>query len=206
MDASLARCTSDRGLRGDAAAIASRLAMGVVLAASTIAPSPAWASGDDERAAAELKSRGNADMDSGAYADAVARYRASYQRRRDPALLYDLGTAYERLGDYPRALVYLEEFGRVAPASLRERVPALERIIEDARARVLRVDDPRPRAPDAPSRQGTQGSIVTRWWFWTGVGVVLVSGVAVAIALAQNHAASSGEAAPSQAAGPIFAW
>ena len=44
----------------------------------------------------------------------------------------------------------------------------------------------------SPTRGGSSGSVLTRWWFWTGVGVVVAGVVVGAVALA------SGESAPPQ--------
>ncbi len=271
MDASPARSTSELRLRGGAAALAAVMAMGTASATFTAAPVSAWASSGDDSRATELKSRGDADMDSGAYADAITSYRASYERRRDPALLYDIGTAYERLGDYPNALAYLEEFALAAPPDLRARVPALERIIAGVRASVARlriacdvagarimvrgvwrgttplrddivlapgparvelfadghrpfvhdvgliagrettvrvalVDDDRVSTSAPPSHGDTPGSIVNRWWFWTGVGAVVLGGMAVAVALAQNHSQASGDMPAEQPSMPFVRW
>jgi tetratricopeptide (TPR) repeat protein len=89
--------------------------------------------------AASLRAHGDAEMDAGAFADAIASYRASYDLSRNPALLYDIGSAYERLGDYPRSLAYLEQFSRVASPDLLDRVPRLDQLIGAVRAKLARV-------------------------------------------------------------------
>jgi tetratricopeptide (TPR) repeat protein len=91
------------------------------------------------QAAAELRAHADAAMDGGAFADAIASYRASYELSRNAALLYDIGSAYEHLGDYPRALAYLDQFARVAPADLKDRVPRLDQLIETVRAKLAHV-------------------------------------------------------------------
>ncbi len=107
-------------------------------------------------------------MDGGSYADAITSYRASYELSRNPALLYNIGSAYERLGDYPRALAYLEQFSLVAPEELRSRVPALSEILASVRGRLARVlvgcNVPGARVIVRGSWKGTtplEGSIVT---------------------------------------------
>jgi hypothetical protein len=109
-------------------------------AALSLAPSPARAAEGphvtDEQKAASLKARADAEMDGGAFADAITSYRASYEISRNPALLYNIGNAYERLGDYPRALAYLEQFSIVASLELRGRVPALASLIATVRGRL----------------------------------------------------------------------
>jgi hypothetical protein len=83
-----------------------------------------------------MKARADAEMDGGAFAEAITSYRASYELSRNPALLYNIGSAYERLGDYPRALAYLEQFSIVASLELRGRVPALAGLIAGVRGRL----------------------------------------------------------------------
>jgi tetratricopeptide (TPR) repeat protein len=95
------------------------------------APQGVEAPSDD---ATELKARGDASMDAGEWADAIDAYRASYDLTRDPALLYNIGHAYARLGEYPEALAYLEQFAAVAPADLRARAPRVDGLIAMVRA------------------------------------------------------------------------
>jgi hypothetical protein len=225
--------------------------------------------------ASDLKVRADAAMDDGAYADAIAGYHASYEISRNPALLYNIGSAYERLGDYPHALVYLEQFSAVASSGLKARVPALGDLIASLRlrlahvtvgcnvagARVLvrgswrattplavdipvlpglaRVDvladgyqryshevflaagketrldafllsnvtfgspPPEPRR-DADAKSGG-GGLETKWWFWTGLGVVVAAGATVGIVLATTHH-SDGSQPTTQTAVPLLSW
>jgi tetratricopeptide (TPR) repeat protein len=113
----------------------------VALAATACAPArttrstPSLAvstSGDTE----ELKARGDTAMDEGAYAEAIVSYKASYATTRNPALLYNIGHAYSRLGEYVVALAYLEQFATVAPPELLARVPRLADLIANVRGHV----------------------------------------------------------------------
>ena len=46
--------------------------------------------------------------------------------------------------------------------------------------------------------------VLAKWWFWTGVGVVVAGGVATAIALTTDKSASKGDAfSPSQVSAPL---
>jgi hypothetical protein len=121
-------------------ALAAQLAVAHVLIAHGVARADD-ASTDAGRAqmAADLRARADAAMDGGSFADAVVSYRASYELLRNPALLYNIASAYERLGDYPRALSYLEQFSRAAPADLKARVPRLDDLIASVRAKLARV-------------------------------------------------------------------
>jgi tetratricopeptide (TPR) repeat protein len=212
-------------------------------------------------------------MDDGAYAEAIAGYHASYEISRNPALLYNIGSAYERLGDFPRALAYLEQFSAVASAGLKARVPALGDLIASLRSRLARVTvgcnvagarvlvrgswrATTPRALDisvlpglarvdvvadgyqrfsrevllepgketrldavllssaaftsareAPPepRRNADGGLETKWWFWTGLGVVVAAGATVGIVLATTHH-SDGAEATAHAAAPLLSW
>ena len=247
----------------------------VLVTALVVAPGTARAANRPEPApsetAAELKARADAAMDGGAFADAITSYRASYEISGNPALLYNIGNAYERLGDYPRALAYLEQFSLVAPLDLRARVPALATLIASVRARLARVfvgcnvpgarvlvrgtwrgtiplassvtampglarvevvaDGYRPFTTDvvlsadretrveaalvnrtifAPvAHEGAprpDGGIATKWWFWTGVGVVVAGGAtALVVALASSHG-SGGQPSAAHAQAALVSW
>jgi hypothetical protein len=122
MQSSIGRSTFERAL---AATLAAQIAMAPGLAAAAGSPT-----------AAQLRSRGDAAMDDGAFASAIEVYRASYELSRDPALLYNVGNAYEHLGDYPDALTYLERFAVTAGPELKARVPRLDDLLESLRARL----------------------------------------------------------------------
>ncbi len=112
------------------------LAMQTVVVAST---AQAQSQAQARPSAAELKTRGDAAMDQGAFAAAILEYRSSYELSDKPALLYNIASAYERLHDYPHALSYFERFASLAPAELRARVPRLQELIASVRERLARV-------------------------------------------------------------------
>jgi hypothetical protein len=46
--------------------------------------------------------------------------------------------------------------------------------------------------------------ITTKWWFWTGIGVVVAGGAALTVALLSEKKAGSGDGfSPSQVSGPL---
>jgi hypothetical protein len=186
-------------------------------------------------------------MDEGAFAAAILSYRSSYELSHSPALLYNIGSAYERLGDYPRALTYLERFAVVAPPELKARVPRLDELVDSVRARLARIvvqcsiqgariflrgewqgTTPLPgdimappgdahfevvadgyhpyvqelallagkearidavlvpelvaHSAPSPRREPPASSPITsKWWFWTGVGLVVAGGTAAVV-------------------------
>jgi hypothetical protein len=100
---------------------------------------PSFARADDKPSAAELRSRADDAMNRGAFAAAILTYRTSYALSPSPALLYNIGNAYEHLGDYPHALSYLQRFADAAPPSVKARVPQLDQLIESLRRRLSRL-------------------------------------------------------------------
>ena len=117
-------------------AIASAASFGVTLAA----PAPALAqSASDKQQAAELKKKGDAAMVSLRYEEAIDAYKKAYDITGDPALLYNRGRALQGLGQYPEALAQLESFKQQASPALKARVPALESLIKEVRAKIATV-------------------------------------------------------------------
>ncbi len=94
-------------------------------------PSP-----DDAARAHDLKTQGDAAMDALHYDEALKDYAASYALSHDPAILYNVGQVRRARGDYPEALDSLEAFAREAPPALKARVPRLDELIAEVRAKV----------------------------------------------------------------------
>jgi hypothetical protein len=97
-------------------------------------PAPASAA-----AAEEEKRQGDDAMVALRYEEALAHYRRAYEGNKNPALLYNMGRAYEGLSEFPKALDALEEFAEKAPPDLKARVPKLDMLISDVRNRVATV-------------------------------------------------------------------
>jgi hypothetical protein len=114
------------------------------LGAVTTSPAPALAqrsavSAKDKARAAELKAQGDASMVTLRYDEAIAAYTKAYEITRDPALLYNRGRALQGLGQFPEALEQLEGFKSKASPSLLARVPALNTLIAEVRAKIATV-------------------------------------------------------------------
>lgn len=84
----------------------------------------------------EAKRKGDEAMVALRYQDALGHYQSAYEATKNPALLYNMGRAYEGLGEFPKALDALEEFNDKAPAELKARVPKLDELLRDVRNRV----------------------------------------------------------------------
>ncbi|HEX7600652.1 MAG TPA: PEGA domain-containing protein, partial [Polyangiaceae bacterium] len=112
----------------------------IFAAALLVGPRAAHAQTEAELArAVELKTQGDALVHALHYREALVAYDAAFQISHDPAILYNRGRALDALGETPQALDALEEFIRVAPASLKGRVPKLDELVASVRARVATV-------------------------------------------------------------------
>jgi hypothetical protein len=82
------------------------------------------------------KRQGDEAMIALRYEDALTHYRRAYDATQNPALLYNMGRAYEGLADFPKALDALEEFSAKASPELKARVPKLDELVADVRNHV----------------------------------------------------------------------
>lgn len=87
-------------------------------------------------AAAEAKARGDAAMKKLEYELALREYEDAYKLGKDPAVLYNMGRAYQGLTRYPESLDKLEAFAREASADVRAKVPKLVELLAEVRAKV----------------------------------------------------------------------
>jgi hypothetical protein len=87
----------------------------------------------------EIKRRGDEALVAGRPADALAAYEAAYDKKPDPALLYNKGRAHQALGDFASAMQSLEQFQKAAPPELRARVSGLEGLLKELRAKISQV-------------------------------------------------------------------
>ena len=114
----------------------------VMLLTSMARPRAAWAQAtpaDSSLPAGtpdEDKRHGDEAMVALLYQEALAYYQRAYDATKSPALLYNMGRAYEGLAEFPKALDALEEFTEKAPPELKARVPKLDELVADVRKRV----------------------------------------------------------------------
>jgi hypothetical protein len=102
----------------------------IVLVTSILAPAVAAAQADP-------KARGDRAMDEGRFADALAAYdEAAAANPGAPTILYNRGRALEHLGRHAEAYDALVRFRASAPADLLAKVPGLDRLIAEIRAKV----------------------------------------------------------------------
>ncbi|MBX3208599.1 MAG: tetratricopeptide repeat protein [Labilithrix sp.] len=115
-----------------------RIAVLLLVLSVVLTRSPAaWADAAEDAAA--LKATADELFDQGRYAEANDLYKRAYATSADPALLYNQARALESMGDYPEALDQLEAFSREAPPDVRAKVPRLEELTADLRARTATI-------------------------------------------------------------------
>lgn len=86
-----------------------------------------------------LKKRGDEAMDALRYGDALTAYQRAYAITKNPALLYNQARAHQALGDFAAAASLLDRFASEASPELKSRVPQLQQLMDEMRARVARL-------------------------------------------------------------------
>ena len=100
--------------------------------AGTPAATPASTPASDDKAtnlkrAEELFRNGERLYTEGSYESAILAFQECYELSKEPQLLYNIGNAYERLGDFANSRRYLDQYRAFAPEKERE---ALSRRIQ----------------------------------------------------------------------------
>jgi tetratricopeptide (TPR) repeat protein len=140
-----------------AVAIVLTLALGLAAPPASAQPQPQQQPppGEDERAR-ELFLEGEAHYAAGRYEEAAERYLQAYELSQRPELLFNLGNAYERLGDYAKAAQYLSQYVASPRArdvvSVRERIRRLEAAAAEQQRRAQEQEQqPPPQEPEVDS-------------------------------------------------------
>ncbi|MBW2461781.1 MAG: hypothetical protein JRH11_09045 [Deltaproteobacteria bacterium] len=170
----------------------------------------AVAAGEADSEARAIYVAGRVAFDEGRYQEALARFQEAHERSQRPELLYNIGMAADRLRLDDVALAAFEEYlAEVTDAQ--NRVPVENRIRALREAAVQPADDvPSPAETAAASETGDDptaeaqvssadddlagdhdSSILTSWWFWTLVGVLVVGGVVTGAAVAASAGSST---------------
>lgn len=88
------------------------------------------------------------------------------------------------------------------PPPLRTKRPDLDEGLEAVIAKGLE-KDPANRFQDVEKSPG----ILSRWWFWTGVGVIVTAGVITTVALLTERSPDTGDGfTPDQVRAPLVKW
>jgi tetratricopeptide (TPR) repeat protein len=169
-------------------------------AAGEAAPSP------DDEVARGLFQAGKAAYQAGKYADALSFFEQAHARSGRPELLFNIGQAAERVRQDQKALEMFRAYLTQVPnapnrVEVEARIKQLEQWVAQQNneaapvAPIAVAPTPAETAEQAPASpqndpaytegDSAEGAPVTeKWWFWTGIGAVVVGGTAVALAVA----------------------
>lgn len=119
---------------------------GAILSASVMfaavpraAAQPTSSQAAEEEAKAKFQA-GKQAFRLGEYDEAIALWKEAYRLKDNPAFLFNIGLAYREKGDLPRAVQFLENYLKDAPANasnradVEARVKELKKLIEDQKA------------------------------------------------------------------------
>jgi len=177
---------------------AARTAESVPPAAEAASASP------DDEVARGLFQAGKAAYQAGKYEDALSFFEQAHARSGRPELLFNIAQAAERLRQDQKALemfrAYLSQVPNAANrVEVEARIKQLEQWVAEQNkdaapvAPIAVAPTPAETAEQAPSAQDdaayTEGDsqsapVTEKWWFWTGIGAVVLGGTAVALAVA----------------------
>jgi tetratricopeptide (TPR) repeat protein len=181
--------------------------------ATLLVLSPAAALGQtssNEQMARSIFEAGRTAYDSGRFDQALRYFQEAYDMSPRPVLLFNIGSAADRLQENQRALdAYRAYLEAVPSANNRElvesRIQFLEGVLERGGDATPRVATPAEAAQSVGSTPADQpaprgGDVTSEWWFWTLIAVVVI-GAGVGIT-AGAVAASSGVDSPAEGSVP----
>lgn len=159
------------------------------LASAQDAPTGAESAAHDEEARA-LFEAGRVAFSDGRFEDALTHFERSYELSGRAELLYNIGTSQDRLRREPEAVAAFERYLELVPdAENRREVEGRLRVLreeiareaelaaerESARPEVIPASAVDTTEADAPAGGGED--VLTAWWLWTIIGVVVAGAV-----------------------------
>lgn len=160
----------------------------------------------DDAVARGLFQAGKAAYEAGKYEDALTFFEQAHARSGRPQLLFNIGQAAERLRRDEKALEVFRAYLTQVPdapnrADVEARIKQLEQWVTSKEpapvAPIVTAPTPAETAEQAPATTSpedpafTEGDraqqsepVTSKWWFWTGIGAVVVGGTAAALAVA----------------------
>ncbi len=185
-------------------------ALAVTLAVFAPVPARAGASSPDEAAPADadrlrdLYARGQAAFDAGSYETAIETFEEAFAIADDPTLLFNISLCYDRLGNYDKALEYLDRYAQRAPegeqADLERRRASLEARQERATREGTKTVEPEPTTSEPPPAQTPSQDAAPpsdrlmspAAWVFTGIGAAAF-GTAIGLGAASLARANGAE-------------
>jgi tetratricopeptide (TPR) repeat protein len=170
------------------------------LAQDAPADGDAVPSASHDAEARALFQAGSVAFNDGRFEDALSYFTRSHELSGRPELLYNIGTTQDRLRREPEAVSAFEAYLEAVPdAHNRREVEGRLRVLREEIAREADAERARARdattAPvtDAPSSEpvdrGESGGgedVITSWWLWTIIGVVVAGAVVGAVVATQT--------------------
>jgi tetratricopeptide (TPR) repeat protein len=135
----------------------------------------------------------------GEYEKALAAFSEAYGLQPVPGFLFDIAQCHRQLGNYERAAVFYQQYLELSPS--KENVATVRALLAEARTaererkrRSMDQESPGDGSVSQPNTSNrrwdletaiahsdpqevsaasiSSGSILQKWWFWTGIGVV----------------------------------
>jgi tetratricopeptide (TPR) repeat protein len=165
-------------------AVAAALVIGGGVVAA--AEAPPEGRGDARAEARRLFESGTGHYNLGELKEALADFQGAYRLVHEPTLLFNIGQCYRRMDQPRQAADMFRAYRREQPdAANRAEVDRLIREMDERApplpGPVVPIEDTTTttltKAPPPPGRT----PVYRRWWLWTAVGAVVVTGVAIGL-------------------------
>lgn len=120
------------------------------------------------------------------FSEALDEYQLAFDAKPIADFLFNIGQCYRNLGDYDSAIFSYKKYLRSAPDApnhdqVEQLITELEAKRDRSDTRRLGLGRPRAAPPaEAPASEPAR-PVYKRWWFWTGVGVVVAGAAGVAV-------------------------
>jgi tetratricopeptide (TPR) repeat protein len=169
---------------------------GVLASALFLGASTAAADEAGDKHALELFRQSEQAYDQGRFSDAAALLREAYALKSKPVLLYNLGRAYEGMGDLENAIDAYQRFldaesTTTDRGAIEQRIATMKRQIED-RKRLEQRQTSSPPPPVVPSEPPAARSVAP--WVVASVGAAtLVTGTVLGVVALSKHDDALGE-------------
>jgi len=138
-----------------------------------VAPRSAFAEDAATKSAKRHFDKGEKLFALGKFDDALEEYQKAFDAKPIPDFLFNIGQCYRNLGDYDQAIFSFKKYLKLQPdADNKDAVQQLISELEDKKARGDGAKFVRKKPPVVEEDK----PITSKWWFWTGIGVVAVAG------------------------------
>jgi tetratricopeptide (TPR) repeat protein len=175
------------------------MAAGAARAPSALAQTNASARATEQDSRArDLFEKGRVAYQEARYEVALDLFTQAHALSKRPQLLNNIGQAADRLRMDADALDAYQRYLAEVPdaenrAAVENRIAALKEVIEAKRQapvptpeETARAAEPAPRGTQAPSAatssRDDDGSVLSAWWLWAGIGAAAVAGVIIGVA------------------------